>query len=67
MDLNGRHVLVLGLGESGLASALWCLRQGARVRVADTRVAPPYLDELRRRVADVDFVPGEFALSLIHI
>ncbi|MBK8118154.1 MAG: UDP-N-acetylmuramoyl-L-alanine--D-glutamate ligase [Sulfuritalea sp.] len=65
MDLNGRHVLVLGLGESGLASALWCLRQGARVRVADTRVAPPYLDELRRRVADVDFVPGEFAKALL--
>ncbi|NMG68315.1 UDP-N-acetylmuramoyl-L-alanine--D-glutamate ligase, partial [Azoarcus indigens] len=32
-------VLVLGLGESGLAMARWCARHGARVRVADTREA----------------------------
>ena len=65
MQLAGKHVLVLGLGESGLAAALWCLRQGARVRVADTRVAPPYLAELRRRVTNVDFVPGEFDKTLL--
>ena len=65
MELKGKHVLVLGLGESGLASALWCARQGARVRVADTRAAPPYLEELRRRVAGADFLPGEFAPALL--
>jgi UDP-N-acetylmuramoylalanine--D-glutamate ligase len=65
MKLEGRHVLVLGLGESGLACARWCARQGARVRVADTRAAPPYLDELRRRVPAADFVPGEFDKSLL--
>ena len=69
MDLSGRQLLVLGLGESGLASALWCLRQGARVRVADTRAAPPYLDELRRRVPDADsrleFIAGEFDKALL--
>jgi UDP-N-acetylmuramoylalanine--D-glutamate ligase len=52
MELSGKHVLILGLGESGLACARWCARQGARVRVADTRTAPPYLDELKRRVLD---------------
>jgi UDP-N-acetylmuramoylalanine--D-glutamate ligase len=65
MNLAGKHVLVLGLGESGLACARWCARQGARVRVADTRVAPPYLDELRRRVASADFIAGEFDKSLL--
>jgi UDP-N-acetylmuramoylalanine--D-glutamate ligase len=45
-DLHQRSVLVLGLGESGLAMARWCLREGARVRVADTRDAPPKLDGL---------------------
>jgi UDP-N-acetylmuramoylalanine--D-glutamate ligase len=65
MKLEGKHVLVLGLGESGLASARWCARQGARVRVADTRVAPPCLDELRRRAPGADFVPGEFDKSLL--
>jgi UDP-N-acetylmuramoylalanine--D-glutamate ligase len=65
MKLEGKHVLVLGLGESGLASARWCARQGARVRVADTRAAPPYLDELRRRAPGADFVPGEFDKALL--
>jgi UDP-N-acetylmuramoylalanine--D-glutamate ligase len=66
MELRGKHVLVLGLGESGLAAALWCARQGARVRVADTRKAPPYLEELHRRVASADFLPGEFTAALIE-
>ena len=34
-------VLVLGLGESGLAMARWSARQGASVRVWDSRAAPP--------------------------
>ncbi|RMX17474.1 UDP-N-acetylmuramoyl-L-alanine--D-glutamate ligase [Vandammella animalimorsus] len=34
-------VLILGLGISGLAMARWCASQGQRVRVADTRPAPP--------------------------
>ncbi|MBU3638382.1 UDP-N-acetylmuramoyl-L-alanine--D-glutamate ligase [Polynucleobacter sp. AP-RePozz3-80-G7] len=29
--------LILGLGESGVAMAKWCLRNGAEVRLADTR------------------------------
>ena len=37
--LAGNTVLVLGLGESGLAMARWCARAGATVRVWDTRVA----------------------------
>ena len=69
MDLRGKHVLVLGLGESGLASALWCLRQGARVRVADTRTSPPYLDEINRRATGADsraeFIAGEFDKALL--
>ena len=31
------HFLILGLGESGVAMAKWCLRNGAEVRLADTR------------------------------
>lgn len=65
MQLNGKHVLVLGLGESGLACARWCARAGARVRVADTRAAPPCLGELRRRVVSAEFVAGEFDAALL--
>ena len=31
------RVLVLGLGESGAAMVRWCVAQGAKVSVADTR------------------------------
>jgi UDP-N-acetylmuramoylalanine--D-glutamate ligase len=65
LNLSGKHVLVLGLGESGLAAACWCARQGARLRVADTRATPPYLEELRRRVGSADFCSGEFDQALL--
>ncbi|MDP2170375.1 MAG: UDP-N-acetylmuramoyl-L-alanine--D-glutamate ligase [Rhodocyclaceae bacterium] len=65
MELQGKHILVLGLGESGLAMAQWCARNDASVRVADTRTAPPYLDELRRRITNADFRAGEFDKSLL--
>jgi len=39
--------LILGLGETGLAAAAWCLRAGVAPRVADTRAAPGGLPALR--------------------
>jgi len=39
--LRGLPVLVLGLGESGLAMATWCASHGASVRVWDSRQTPP--------------------------
>ena len=32
-----KRFLIMGLGESGLAMAKWCLRNGANVRLVDTR------------------------------
>ncbi|WP_263383937.1 UDP-N-acetylmuramoyl-L-alanine--D-glutamate ligase [Granulicella arctica] len=37
MELKGKRVLVVGLGKSGLAAALFLREQGARVTVSDTR------------------------------
>jgi len=46
-SLVNLHVLVLGLGHSGLAMACWCAGQGAQVRVWDSREQPPQADALR--------------------
>lgn len=39
--LVGRRVLILGLGDTGLSVARWVEREGGKVRVADSRRAPP--------------------------
>jgi UDP-N-acetylmuramoylalanine--D-glutamate ligase len=49
------HVLILGLGSSGLAMARWCAAQGARVSVADTRAQPPGLEALTQDVPRAQF------------
>jgi UDP-N-acetylmuramoylalanine--D-glutamate ligase len=64
--MNGQHVLVLGLGASGLAMARWCARSGAQVTVADTRSAPPQLAALREQVPAARFVAGEFNAALLE-
>jgi UDP-N-acetylmuramoylalanine--D-glutamate ligase len=65
-DLKDRHVLVLGLGASGLAMARWCARRGARVTVADTREAPPQLQALREQAPQARFVAGPFDAPLLE-
>ncbi|AYH45284.1 UDP-N-acetylmuramoyl-L-alanine--D-glutamate ligase [Azoarcus sp. DN11] len=58
-------VLVLGLGESGLAMAQWCARQGARVRVADSRPEPPGLVALKASVPAAEIALGAFSDGLL--
>jgi UDP-N-acetylmuramoylalanine--D-glutamate ligase len=58
-------VLVLGLGESGLAIARWCARHGCRLRIADTREAPPHLAALQAEGIDAEFVGGAFTPALL--
>lgn len=48
--LKDLTVLILGLGDSGLAMARWCARCGSTVRVADTRANPPQAATLARDV-----------------
>ncbi len=60
-------MLVLGLGESGLAMAQWLVRCGAIVRVADTRAVPQRLQALRTLLPDVEFIGGADAGIADHI
>ncbi|MEI6028370.1 MAG: UDP-N-acetylmuramoyl-L-alanine--D-glutamate ligase [Betaproteobacteria bacterium] len=49
-QLAGLHVLILGLGQSGLAMARWCSRWGAQVTVWDSREQPPQAQALAEQV-----------------
>lgn len=57
-SLARKSALVIGLGQTGAASARWLKRQGYEVRLLDTRDNPPRIESLR---ADL----GE-ALSMQH-
>jgi UDP-N-acetylmuramoylalanine--D-glutamate ligase len=61
VELRGKTVLVLGLGDSGLSAARWVEREGGKPRVADTRSSPP-------RKADFkgDLHLGAFTLQLLN-
>src|SRR5690606_21432354 len=62
---EGARYLVLGLGETGVAAARWCVRHGVGLRVADTRSEPPGRDTLLQAAghADVDWRLGDAALQ----
>ena len=67
-ELSG-HILILGLGISGLSMARWCVRLGATVTVADTRTDPPELtalNELQASGADIHFKSQAFTADLIE-
>ena len=66
MQLQGQHILILGLGASGLAMARWCAHQGAEVTVADTREQPPQLAALQAEWPGVRFVAGPFTAALVE-
>ena len=46
MELKGKKVLVVGLGKSGLAAALFLRKQGAHVTVSDMRSAAALAKEI---------------------
>lgn len=65
-ELQKPHVLVLGLGESGLAMARWCGRFGCAIRVADTREAPANLAFLQAELPSAEFVGGSLTPALLE-
>jgi UDP-N-acetylmuramoylalanine--D-glutamate ligase len=55
---RGRRAVVLGLGMTGLSLARFLVRQGADVRVADTRSDPPNRAALAAELPSVRIEPG---------
>jgi UDP-N-acetylmuramoylalanine--D-glutamate ligase len=60
LDLDGRKVVVLGLGDTGLSMARWLARRGAKVRIADSRREPPHAAVLARELPQVLLATGPF-------
>jgi UDP-N-acetylmuramoylalanine--D-glutamate ligase len=63
--LRDQRVLVLGLGESGLAMARWCARAGASVVAWDSREAPPMAEALRTELPRAEVRSGDADAGLL--
>ncbi len=64
------HVLVLGLGNSGLAMARWCASRGAKVQVWDSREDPPQAALLRETLPEIGLhsgLPGVVDLAGVQL
>jgi UDP-N-acetylmuramoylalanine--D-glutamate ligase len=64
-SLQHQHVMITGLGISGLAMARWCVRHGATVTVVDTRANPPQLQQLRDELPAAHFICSQFEVTLL--
>jgi len=64
-QLQDQRVLVLGLGDSGLAMARWCVRFGAQVTVWDSREQPPQLSALAALGDKAAFITGELTADTV--
>ncbi len=65
-DWQGKQVLVLGLGDTGVSCVRWLGARGARLRAADSRAAPPGLAEVRSRHPQVEVLAGGFDEALLE-
>jgi UDP-N-acetylmuramoylalanine--D-glutamate ligase len=63
---QGRKVLVLGLGDTGLSAIRWLEKRGAEVRAADTRAAPPALGAVQSGHPRVQVALGAFRPALLE-
>ena len=66
LQLSGKKVLVLGLGDTGLSCARWLTARGAQVSVADSRVAPPQASRLAELLPQVPLHTGGFDDTLLQ-
>lgn len=65
LDFKNKQVLVLGLGETGLSTMRWLLKQGANVTMADSRFNPPGIDALLQAYPTIKVHTGPFDVSVL--
>ncbi len=61
---SDRRTLVVGLGKTGLSCVRYLSAQGREIAVADSREAPPCLDDLRAGWPDIPVYLGPFDREL---
>jgi UDP-N-acetylmuramoylalanine--D-glutamate ligase len=66
LQLSGKNVLVLGLGDTGLSCARWLAARGVRVSVADSRAEPPHAGRLAELLPQVPLHTGPFDDALLQ-
>ena len=66
MQLDGKRILILGLGESGLSMARHLAAAGALISAADTRAEPPGLTAFRDAWPDAACHCGPFSDALFE-
>ncbi len=66
LNLSGKNILVLGLGDTGLSCARWLAARGAQVSVADSRATPPHAARLTELLPQVRLHAGAFDDSLVQ-
>lgn len=60
LDPKNLHVVIVGLGKTGLSAARLLHKQGIDFVVTDSRINPPGLSELQIAMPDVQFFLGGF-------
>jgi UDP-N-acetylmuramoylalanine--D-glutamate ligase len=55
LSVEPTRFLILGLGESGIAMAKWCLRHGAQIRLVDTRERNTLNEKQRAQLSELEF------------
>jgi UDP-N-acetylmuramoylalanine--D-glutamate ligase len=55
LSVEPTRFLILGLGESGIAMAKWCLRHGAHTRLVDTRERSALNEKQRAQLSELEF------------
>ncbi|MES2580955.1 MAG: UDP-N-acetylmuramoyl-L-alanine--D-glutamate ligase [Pseudomonadota bacterium] len=66
ITLKDKKVLVLGLGDTGLSALHWLDRQGAILSAADSRVNPPSVDDVIKRMPQVLIHTGPFDSAVLQ-
>jgi UDP-N-acetylmuramoylalanine--D-glutamate ligase len=59
MDLNGKRVLVVGAGKTGIATARFLLEKNAQVTIADSNVNAAIPEDLKKSTAKIKTGPHE--------